>query len=204
MAGEGVSGVAVAAIAAGATLVYAGLRGVDPLTALRDITSGAPPGLPETTSVATAGTHGDIRLLMPKVSGAGAALVRAAMNHAGEKYSQLRRWEPGYSDCSSFVGKAFKDIGIKPPGPSLAISYQTWNKLTKIPRSAVAAGDLISAPTHIIIATSNAQGIGQQNNRDNVQIGPISNLMGGVGPYMCLRYHFAVAADYASKKGGKT
>lgn len=206
MAGGGISGLAVAEIAAGGVLVYAGLRGVNPLTALRDITSGNPPGLPESTltSLTTTGEHGDVRVLMPKVSGAGAKLVRAAMNHAGEKYSQIKRWQPGFSDCSSFVGKAFKDIGIKPPGLSLAINYQTWSSVIRIPRSAVAAGDLISAPTHILIATSNTQGIGQQNNFQNVQTGPIESLIAGVGPYMCLRYKWSTQADRSNKPGGKT
>lgn len=39
-------------------------------------------------------------------------LTDAIQKHLGESYSQTRRGQSGFSDCSSFVGKVLKDAGI--------------------------------------------------------------------------------------------
>ena len=134
-------------------------------------------------------------------AGAGPALVRAALGHAGERYSQTRRWDSGFSDCSSFVGKSLRDIGIAPPPLSLAASYVAWPKLAKVPRSAVAIGDLIANVNHIIIATGPNDAIGQQNSNQNVQRGKIENLMWGTGAFVCLRLKLSGTAASAAAGG---
>lgn len=184
----GLSGVAVGVTAAGGVLMYAGLRGVSPAQALKDVLSGKPPAVPKGNIVGAVGGA-----LHPGTTGGGGSavggrLVTAAYTHAGERYSQARRWQKGYSDCSSFVGKSFKDIGITPPGPSVTWAYQTWSKLRKINRSQLAAGDLCGNFTHIIMATGNNSAIGQQNDRENVQTGTPEGLMSGTGSFICMRY----------------
>ncbi|MEU9048378.1 hypothetical protein AB0D63_43320 [Kitasatospora sp. NPDC048343] len=207
MASGGISGTAVAMVTAGSFLVYVGLSNLTPLDALREISKGklpkpAPkdtkkPGaaqsaakiLYDTTgsSSGSAGTGGGIVPAVAIGSGPLPQLVAAAQRHAGEKYSQSQRWDPNFSDCSSFVGKSLKDIGIDPPGASVTTSYLAWSALSKIDRSQVGAGDLIVNTGHIIIAMDNATGIGQQNSRRNVQTGRIEDLMSGLG-FTCLRY----------------
>ena len=182
MASGGISGTAVATATAGAVLIYAGYRGINPVAALRDIASGSPP------PVSTEGTTLTTSTTTSPTGSNGAALVEAAMRHKGEKYSQARRWQSGYSDCSSFVGKAFKDIGITPPGGSTTISYIGWSQLKRITREQVDAGDLVYSPGHIVIAINNRTAIGQQNSRRNVQIGPIESLVGSMPTPTYLRY----------------
>lgn len=181
MASGGISGTAVAVATAGAVMIYAGYRGISPVAALRDVASGSPPPVSSqgtTLATTTPGTG----------TGSGSALVRAAMTHRDERYSQARRWQSGYSDCSSFVGKAFKDIGITPPGGSTTVSYIAWKQLTKVSRDDVKAGDLIYSPGHIVIAVDHNTAIGQQNGRSNVQIGPITSLVPSFPMPVFLRY----------------
>ena len=197
VAGVQISGVHVAMAVGGIVLAYAGLRDVNPLAALRDITSGKPPPVEPTT----AGLSLTTTLSSVTETGVGAAaagavaagtvggrLVAAASKYRGDQYSQGRRWQPGWSDCSSFVGKAFKDIGITPPGASVAASYLTWSKLRRVDRPQLAAGDLCVNTGHIIMATGRDTAIGQQNERDDVQVGTPEGLMWGTGTFVCLRY----------------
>lgn len=212
MASGGVNGMAVATITAGAVLTYAGFRGVSPLQALRDIASGAPPAVSGTSAGLDTGTAGLAAIgAAAAVAGtsattAGSGLVRAAFTHANERYSQTKRWQAGFSDCSSFVGKSFRDIGITPPGPSLAASYLIWPKVYKVARSALSPGDLCANAGHIIIATGPNAAIGQENSRQNVQVGTPENLMMGTGSFVCLRYRWpagsGTAASAASAAAG--
>lgn len=186
-----ISGTAVALATGGAVLIYAGFRGVNPLKALRDVASGAPPPLKtggaglDTTAGQVSGVGAAVGAVLPSLTGS--ALVAAAARHMNERYSQVRRWEAGYSDCSSFVGKCLKDVGIPPPAFSVCVSYLSWSKAKKISRSQLAAGDLCVNPTHMVLATSANSAIGQQNPRDNVRTGTPEGLMAGTGAFVCLR-----------------
>jgi cell wall-associated NlpC family hydrolase len=205
----GISGIAVAVAAAGGVLVYAGFQGVNPLEALREISAGKPKQLEDTD---TTWVHDAMNRLVPVpgVGGAlgggatgggmvpasyvegsstvGNALVQSAMKYKGDIYSGPKRWQKGYSDCSSFVGKSFKDIGITPPGGSLTWDYQAWGKLKTIKMSEIQAGDLLCSAAHIAIAISPTEAIGQQNERRNVQIGPIKSIMANSGKWYPRRY----------------
>lgn len=193
MAAGGISGVAVGIAAVGGLLVYAGFRGVSPLDALRDVSSGKPAGLPVQTSSGApgfgAGTGGVAQTSLPSgsVSGPHPEIVAGAMRYAGDRYSELMRDQPGYSDCSSFVGKALRAAGISPPAGSTTLSYLTWRALTQVPQSAIGAGDLLVSPAHMAIAINSTTAIGQQNGSVNVQIGPIGQLMWGQS-WTALRY----------------
>lgn len=190
-----ISGTGVAMATAGGVLVYAGLKHESPLAALREIMSGHPS--PVASSSAYQATQssdaGASAAYVPSgdpapSGGALPQLVNAAYTFQGDKYSQARRWQNGYSDCSSFVGKAFRAIGITPPGASTTASYLSWGMLTKIPMGSVGAGDLLCNATHVVIAINGSTAIGQENPRVNVQVGPISSLMAGTGAYVALRY----------------
>lgn len=182
MASGGISGTAVAVATAGAVMIYAGYRGISPVAALRDVASGSPPAVSSTGTTLASPTTDSTG------SGSGSALVNAAMKHRDEKYSQPRRWQNGYSDCSSFVGKSLKDIGITPPGASTTLNYIAWRQLTKVSRDDVKAGDLVYTPGHIVIAIDHNTAIGQQNRRSNVQIGPITSLVPSFPMPVFLRY----------------
>jgi cell wall-associated NlpC family hydrolase len=186
-----VSGTGVGVATAGGVLLYAGLTGLSPLAALRSIASGRPAAPSQSSSVSTAVdavAAGAASSLSLGVGMAASALVNAATANIDDKYSQARRWQKGYSDCSSFVGKAFLAIGITPPGASVTGSYLAWSACVKVDPAQVQAGDLICNSNHIIIATGNLTGIGQENPSINVQEGTIADLMYGTGAWIALRY----------------
>lgn len=69
-------------------------------------------------------------------------LTQAIQKHLGENYSQSRRNQTGFSDCSSFVGKVLKDAGITAfQGLPTAASMYESNKLISV--SKAQPGDLI-------------------------------------------------------------
>lgn len=208
MASGGISGVAVALASAGGVLLYAGFQGQSPIAALKDITSGKTKALtPSTVSftndptkigqgVVTAGYSPSAN-----ASGFGAALIAAVMAHRDEKYSQARRWSAGFSDCSSIIGKALKDIGITPPGASTTLNYRAWSKLKTVPRDAIQPGDFLCGSGHIAIALDSQRAIGQQNPRQNVRIDAIDSIMYGQPGWVPRRYIGATSSSSSSGAG---
>lgn len=173
----GISGVGIAAMAAGGLLMYAGFRGVSPLEALRNVASGKPAPVESPGLFLSAG-RAAVDASQVSVGKSNSTLVNAVMKYQSDRYSQARRWQPGYSDCSSFVGKGLKDIGIKPPGASTTFNYLTWSGMVTIPRSQAQAGDIAVSSSHMAVFIDNNRGIGQQNPRRNVQVGDMdSNVM---------------------------
>jgi hypothetical protein len=207
MASGGVSGVAVALASAGGVLIYAGFQGQNPLEALKDITSGKSKALepgtvsfvndPTSIGGAVAAGYGT-----GAASGVGASIAAAALTHKTEKYSGAKRWQTGFSDCSSFVGKALKDVGITPPGGSTTGSYRTWKKLQTVSRSDIQPGDILSGPGHVAIALDSTQAIGQQNGRTNVQIADIEKIMYRQPGWVPRRYMGAISGPSAGDAGG--
>jgi cell wall-associated NlpC family hydrolase len=195
--GGGVPGIAVGMAGVAALLIYAGFQGTDPLTALRDVATGKPKGLADKTAARTAlydgiggsgGTGGGAaQASLTGISGPHPEFVTAISRYSADRYSQGRRWQEGYSDCSSIVGKALKDLGITPPGASTTSSYLAWRKLRPIARSQIGAGDFLVSSGHMATAITATTAIGQQNARDNVQVGPISRIMWGQS-WVALRY----------------
>ncbi|MFE0812674.1 NlpC/P60 family protein [Streptomyces sp. NPDC058848] len=204
MAQQGLPGIAVGMAGAAALLIYAGFRGSDPLDALRDVATGKPKGLAERAAMRSVlyegldapggggggGGGGGVTqasLEGAAVSGPHPEFVRAAAQFQNDKYSQARRWQKGYSDCSSFVGKALKAAGVTPPGGSTTSSYLAWSKARPISRDEIGAGDFLVSSGHMALAINNSTAIGQQNGRQNVQVGPISTIMWGQS-WVALRY----------------
>jgi cell wall-associated NlpC family hydrolase len=176
-----ISAAAVGLVGLGGALVHAGLTGQSPLSSIRSIATGSPTPITGGTSavVPAAGATGE----------GFTPLVSAVNAYIGDTYSQTKRWADGYSDCSSFVGKGFKALGITPPGGSTTFDYAVWGKVRSIPRSQVAAGDLLVKPgVHMAVATSATTAIGQQNRSSNVRTGSIDSIMFGATPFVCLRY----------------
>lgn len=149
----GISGVAVAGAAAGGLLVYAGLRDVNPLQALRDVLSGAPPpvlagsGLPHVTGNTVAGA----------VPGTEAGrIVASARQYLGVPY----RWggaspSAGF-DCSGLVTWVLHhDVGLNLPSNTHTVTGQflVWSGATTVPASSRQAGDLVCWANHIAICT---------------------------------------------------
>jgi hypothetical protein len=202
--GAQISSLHLAIAAGGGVLLYAALRGVSPLQALRDITSGAPPGVSTegktiTPSDATgtigafAGGFGTTpwrgvyrKAKTPAALQRPAAFLAALNTHASETYSQDHRWDRGHSDCASFVGKGLLDIGIEPPGGSVTTDYQSsgqWVRVTT-PR----AGDIGVNAQHMAVFTDGSHGIGQQNEHSNVKRDTMDNLMANTGSWEIRRY----------------
>jgi hypothetical protein len=185
-------------VTAGGVLAYAGFTGRSPLEALKDLGTGSPTPLRNTSTVdpgSYASTAGGVGIdvltdaYTDAVVGEGLPSLPAALERfKGDKYSQLRRWQNGYSDCSSFAGKGLKVIGVKPPGPSTTSSFLASRDWKRIPSGDVKAGDVAVSLNHMVVCYGNGMAIGQQNPRSNVKKGKVSDLMYGNTPFVYLRY----------------
>jgi cell wall-associated NlpC family hydrolase len=184
MASEsGISGTAVGVATLGLILVYAGFRGVSPLQALRDAASGKPPKV--------TGKPTEITGAIPGFSSNNAgrnAVVAAAQKYVGDMYSQLKRTQPGFSDCSSFVDKALMDAGINPPQSKWAstANYRLSPEWVNTTAASSGPGDVAVSATHMVLITGagGTSAIGQQNPQTNVRTGTVAQLMTNAGPYV--------------------
>ncbi len=195
--GNQISALHLAIAAGGGVLLYAALRGTSPLIALKDITSGKPP------AVSTEGKRIEGADHQPGGSGGAqwqgsykrnpmplikvpASLIAAANTHAREKYSQSKRWQRGFSDCSSFVGKSLLDIGINPPGNSVTTDYLSSSDWVTV--TSPKMGDIAVNSQHMALFTNGSSGIGQQNSRRNVDRGSMDDLMANSGSWQIRRW----------------
>jgi hypothetical protein len=198
----GISGVGVGVASAGALLIYAGLRGQNPLSALREIASGHPGAIPDVS-----GSRGITATIPggPAILGGAVGyppLLQAVQAFRGDRYSQARRWQPGYSDCSSFPGKGFKALGITPPGASTTLEYLAWSHLRKIPSAYEAGpGDLLISTSHMAVVIDRSSAIGQQNPTRNVATGSWADIMYGSGSYGIYRYTATAGSSHPSSSG---
>jgi MFS family permease len=207
VADQGLSGPAVAALAVGTLLAYAGFRGVSPLQALRDVSGGKPAGVENRTAGLTTGTA---TTGVADASSFGQAVAAAAAGYASDRYSQapMRRTAVGWSDCSSFSAKSFIAAGA--PGIKAwwtTMSFRTSPQFKTIPVASAQAGDILitTAMTlsgaHMAIVTAPGQAIGQQNSRSNVQSGSFATIMYGKPGYIAMRYVGEVPARYHGGSG---
>lgn len=176
-------------VTAGGVLAYAGFSNRNPLEALKDLATGKPTPIRNEGSYGTAAGSVLGGVITDVIAGQGIpALPHAVMRYRNDRYSQVKRWQKGYSDCSSFVGKGLKDLGVKPPGPSTTTAYLASKEWKRIPSADAQAGDVAVSLGHMIVYASNTVGVGQQNPRSNVKRGPVKDLMFGNTPYVTLRY----------------
>lgn len=72
--------------------------------------------------------------------------ISAAMRYKGDKYSQPKRMQPGYSDCSSLIYKALSDVGyLANPGVTVT-TYRMGvgdGRFKKIPMTELQRGDIL-------------------------------------------------------------
>lgn len=148
MATQGISGVGLAMATGGALLAYAGFRSVNPVQALRDVASGKPPAVEQTSAglsevSAPSAPSGDTEL----AASSGAALVQAAREYLGVPYRWGGTSKSGI-DCSGLVVRAFeKAYGITPPRTTY--TQEVWNRLKTV--STPQTGDLVFWPGHVAI-----------------------------------------------------
>jgi len=174
---EGVSGLAVAATAGGALLLWSGLKGAKVSTALGSVISGQQPSGTNANQI-TAAYDASQATTTATVSGGsatGQAIATDAMKYVGQGYIYGGPSQPGKWDCSSFVSYVLgHDLGMSIPGGSWASvtnngashgpasgSYMLFG--TGITQSQVAAGDLIATTDHIGIAISPTQMVSAQD-----------------------------------------
>ena len=184
----GVPGLAVGLTAGGALLIFAGMRGISPVEALREVASGRtePLSVPARLDDSVAGgpTYAS--------TGAGAAgahpeIADATTQFRGDKYSLIKRAQRGYSDCSSFTAKSMRAAGIEVSNLNTT-GFMSWSGLRRINKSEIGRGDLLINHTHMAIALDGSQAIGQQNPRRNVATGSFEAIMMNTGPWSAYRY----------------
>lgn len=202
--GGQISSLHLSIAAGGGVLLYAALRGVSPVQALKDITSGAPPAVStegkriESSSGTldpdyVPGGYGSTpwkgvyrKNKVPQKFQRPVTFVAALQSHAGETYSQAERWKKGHSDCASFVGKGLLDVGIEPPGGSTTSAFLGSGEWVKV--STPKLGDIAVNSRHMVVCLDGTSGIGQQNSRRNVQRDTLDNLMANTGGYEIRRF----------------
>ena len=205
--GAQISSMHLAVAAGGGVLLYAALRGVSPLQALKDVASGSPPAVStqgkKITKWAERGEIDDPAWIpegngseswngvwrlnkVPKAMQRPATFVAALNAYSSDKYSQGKRWSKGYSDCSSFAGKGLLGIGVKPPGGSVTTSYLASGEWVRV--SSPRMGDIAVNAKHMAVFLDGARGIGQQNSRVNVRRDTMDNLMANTGSWEIRRY----------------
>jgi hypothetical protein len=182
--------VAVALTAGGALLIYAGVRGVNPVTALREVAAGQTEPLGSVAVRLDDSVGGGVSYASssgPAPAGTHPEIADNTARFRGDKYSQGRRAQPGYSDCSSFAAKSMRAAGISVPLLTTT-GFMGWSKLRRIPRAQIARGDLLINTVHMAIALDASSAIGQQNPRRNVATGPFEDMMMNTGPWSAYRY----------------
>lgn len=127
-------------------------------------------------------------------------LVDACLVGSKDIYSQARRWQDGYSDCSSWIGKGMKRLG-KNPGGSTTLTFLSSSDWGTVSRDKIGPGDIAVNTSHCVVITGSNGAVGQQRPGRNVQIGTIDDLMSGTGSYVFKRYKGGTDANYAGWKG---
>jgi hypothetical protein len=172
----------IGVITVGTVLVYAGFRGVSPLTVFKEVSSGKLSPVVGKPTPAPAGSGGGGGTASGFGDGRRASVVSAAQKYVRDQYSQAKRTQPGFSDCSSFVDKALKDAGIAPPLNPWANTalYRISPEWKTIPAAQVQPGDIAISAAHMVLITAagGTAGIGQQRTNVNVRTGNMATLFG--------------------------
>jgi cell wall-associated NlpC family hydrolase len=197
---------AVTVASVGGLLVYAGFRGVSPLQALRDLSSGSPTPVkgnpttpPDTSGVGTAGEG--------KSGFANGSGLLAEMQKLGngKKYSQLRRTGPDSYDCSGLVWRAGQNLGLWPKGTTAFntasfIVHTSEFGLKKV--STPEPGDIVWWVGHMGVATDATNIYSALSSHSRPQIGTtsIASIDRTHGPHRV--YRFAGKTGVSAGGGG--
>lgn len=178
MATAGISGLAVAAAAAGGFLVYAGIKDIDLVTGLREIISGkTPTGRPQQRADfgAIPGIVG--RAAESATGAAGGGIVASARAKLGKPYV-FGATGPNAYDCSGLVIACLKDIGYnggKVPRFTTH-TFAVWARtkdFLKVGEKDIRAGDVVLKSGHMGIAISNTEMIHAPHAGTVVKVGKI-------------------------------
>jgi cell wall-associated NlpC family hydrolase len=153
-----INGMALGVATAGGLLVYAGLRGENPLTALRSVLTGSPapvqPSKPVTVDWLGGGDWGGGTFEGAPATGVGRA-VQVALAQVGKPY----RWGatgPDRFDCSGLISYAYMQAGL------LQSRLTSWGfasspKFGKVRAQAAAPGDVVWKPGHVALVIGPGQ-----------------------------------------------
>lgn len=181
MASQGISGKAVAGLAIGGFLVYAGIKDVDVITGFRDILQGRTPvGRAQKTSAdfsRAAGTAAGQGVAEAAAGVGAAALVAAAKAKLGAKYV-FGAVGPTTYDCSGLVVACLREIKVNNGKVSRFVTqtFAVWaraNGYTKVDEKNIRAGDIVLKPGHMGIAVSNTEMIHAPHTGSVVKYGKI-------------------------------
>lgn len=204
---SGVSGTAVAATAAGALLIWSGLKGASVSQALRSVLSGKKPSAANVNPISGAAEPGIPGGLGSLGSGSGASIAADALQYQGAGYvwGGAPANGSGNWDCSSFCNWVIgHDEGLAIPGygagkyngsvhgPTTLV-WLAWAGCTTVGHDgAVAqAGDLAIWQTHMGICTGPNEMISAQNPQSGTAVSPIN---GFIPELLFIRRLDAVAA----------
>jgi cell wall-associated NlpC family hydrolase len=178
---KGISGLAVALATAGGLLVFAGIKNVSPLEALRAAAAGKPiPEGPKSgidvqsappPNVQAPGAPGPVPIQGIADGGSlNSAIVANARRYLGIRY-KIDGADPNGFDCSGLVTWVLHhDLGLNLPSNTHTITtgFLTWSGAQTVSRDQMAAGDLVCWPGHIGIATSSSTMISAPTLGENV------------------------------------
>ena len=75
------------------------------------------------------------------------AFIAAAMRYKGDKYSQPKRLQKGFSDCSSLIQKALNDINLNTRKDVTVTTHRMGiegdSRFRQIPKSQIQRGDIL-------------------------------------------------------------
>lgn len=166
--GQGLSGTAVAAVGAGAMLLWSGLKGASVTATLQDLIRGTKPSGDKTNPIDSTATS-------PQGAGGGTTtasthtIVATAMEHKGRHPYVYGAGHGAWSnargstcaagtpqDCSGFASCVLHELGLL-SSPLNTTGFLAWSGARTVPWEQRAAGDLIIWPQHMGIAVSPTQ-----------------------------------------------
>jgi cell wall-associated NlpC family hydrolase len=194
----GLSGLALAEMAAGGVVLWSGISGNPIGYTLKDLIQGTIPKaqIPAGTTSAQSDAAIPVDLSTPanaaSNSTTSSSIANDALKYVGHKYvyggpsNETTGW-----DCSSFVSYVLgHDLGLPIPGgtwasqtdsgkshgPTVA-SYVLWSGAEGVSKTGVQPGDLICFPpdTHIGIATSGSEFVSAEQPSTGTGVAPISS-----------------------------
>lgn len=155
----GVNGLALGVATAGGLLIYAGLRGENPLTALRGVLTGSPApvpaGKPVTVDVPSDWGGGDFGTGTDAGTGIAARAVQIALAQVGKPYKWAGKG-PDTFDCSGLVSYAYIHAGLM-TSYLTSWGFATSPKFRKVKRQEVQPGDVLWRLGHVAMYIGNGQ-----------------------------------------------
>jgi cell wall-associated NlpC family hydrolase len=159
---SGVSGPAVAATAAGALLIWSGLKGASITNSLRSLISGSPPSGTDVNAIGTPVSTAVTGTIGAGGNAAGGTLVGYAESYQGHLYDYGGcESNPAGWDCSSYMNWVVgHDAGLAIPGYAAGQyngtvhgpptgSWLLWTGCQTITRASLEPGDLLVWQTHM-------------------------------------------------------